>query len=211
MAYDLFRQHTREGEKRFLGFAERCFEQLIEAFLNENLQQLRKQADAIEYKKHQLKKDKRIGTLAMRYLDTNTAIVKGGYYYQSTDLTYEIIKSLERICEPCREHIDNNFNPLADDQKSEFSQVSKEMTLFLNKSIQLIEENNYDSIEDVVLEGNMAINKLMVMKKSYLERIRIQACSARLGMVCLTVIQETQNIGAYTINLLKVNRKFQND
>jgi len=68
-----------------------------------------------------------------------------------------------------------------------------------------------NNIENVILEGNLAINKLMSIKKNYFDSIRIQACSARLGMVCLTVIQEAQNIGAYAINLLKVSRKFQND
>ena len=210
-AYDLFRQHIRKEENEFIGFASRSFEKVIDAFLNEDLRELRKQFDTIEFKKDQLKKDKHIGTLAMRYFDTNTTIVKGGFYYQSNDLSYEIIKSLERICEPCMEHVDNNFSPLAEDQKSEFRQVVKDLTIFLNKSMKIIQENDYNNIENVILEGNLAINKLMSIKKNYFDSIRIQACSARLGMVCLTVIQEAQNIGAYAINLLKVSRKFQND
>ena len=68
---------------------------------------------------------KRTGTLAMCRLDNNTVLEKGLYYYQGNDFASELVYSVGRLCEPCLEHIDNNFNPLDAIQKGEFSRRSR--------------------------------------------------------------------------------------
>jgi len=79
---------------------------------------------ASKFEKQLLKQMKRTGTLAMCRLDNNTVLEKGLYYYQGNDFASELVYSINRLCEPCLEHIDNNFNPLDVTQKNEFSEVS---------------------------------------------------------------------------------------
>ncbi len=74
---------------------------------------------------------KRSGTVAMCRLDNNTVLEKGLYYYQGNDFASELVYSISRLCEPCLEHIDNNFNPLDAIQKGEFSDVSAEDITYL--------------------------------------------------------------------------------
>ncbi|EEF86754.1 hypothetical protein BACCELL_05645, partial [Bacteroides cellulosilyticus DSM 14838] len=47
------------------------------------------------------------------------------------------------------------------------------------------------------------------LKREELQRIQSQAGSIKVSMVYLTMIQEAQNVVTYTINLMKVSRKFQ--
>ena len=103
---------------------------------------------------------KRTGTLAMCRLDNNTVLEKGLYFYHGNDFASELVYSIGRLCEPCLEHIDNNFKPLDTIQKE-------------------------------------------------LHRIQTQSGSIKVSMVYLTMIQEAQNVVTYTINLMKVSRKFQ--
>lgn len=70
---------------------------------------------------------KRTGTLAMCRLDNNTVLEKGLYYYQGNDFASELVYSVGRLCEPCLEHIDNNFNPLDAIQKGEFTDVAEDI------------------------------------------------------------------------------------
>lgn len=74
---------------------------------------------------------KRTGTLAMCRLDNNTVLEKGLYYYQGNDFASELVYSIGRLCEPCLEHIDNNFKPLDTIQKGEFSDVTEDIIYLL--------------------------------------------------------------------------------
>jgi hypothetical protein len=47
------------------------------------------------------------------------------------------------------------------------------------------------------------------LKREELQRIQSQSGSIKVSMVYLTMIQEAQNVVTYTINLMKVSRKFQ--
>lgn len=211
LAMQYFRQFFNNDSQQFLGFAEVQFVKVSYGFMNENLRQLRKASDSFDDEKDSVKKIKRLGTLGMRRLDANTAIEKGGYFYQGTDFKSEIMNSLDRITESCLEHVDNNFNPLEEDQKTEFQNITQAVSLFLNRSQLAIQEGHFDDNDDLFAEGNQIINKLMGMKKSHLERIRNNAFSAKTGMVYLTMIQEAQNICAYTINLIKVTSRLNNN
>ena len=163
-ALQLMRKHTREELSKVLEYAETNFELTVTSFLHENLRGLRRAMGSTKFEKQLIKQMKRSGTVAMCRLDNNTVLEKGLYYYQGNDFASELVYSISRLCEPCLEHIDNNFNPLDAIQKGEFSE---------------------------------------------LQRIQSQSGSIRVSMVYLTMVQEAQNVVTYTINLMKVSRKFQ--
>ena len=209
----LLRQHTREELSGLLTFASDTFYQTVNGFMNESYRTLRKAMNNVIDEKKHIKQIKRVGTLGVTQLDPQVAIEKGLYYYQGNDFAGEIVYSIGRISEPCLEHIDNNFNPLRDEQKNEFSHVIDEIVLFENGCRDMILSNNYDPevFNDLIARSNALINKLASFKRSELKRIQGQTGSIKVSMVYLTVIQESQNVVAYTCNLLKVSRKFQQE
>ena len=109
---ELLRKHTREELGKILEFTEDNFERTVTAFLHENLRGLRRAMASVKFEKQLIKQMKRTGTLAMCRLDNNTVLEKGLYYYQGNDFASELVYSVGRLCEPCLEHIDNNFKPL---------------------------------------------------------------------------------------------------
>ena len=140
-----------------------------------------------------------------------SAIEKGLYYYQGNDFISEIIYSIGRICEPCLEHTDNNFNPLQEAQKEEFTHISEGIATFIKQAQDIIFQNNYTKFEESIAIANQLVNNLAQLKRAELKRIQGQTGSLKVSMVYLTMIQEAQNVVAYTSNLLKVCRKFQID
>lgn len=211
-AFELLRQHTREELSGVLLFAGETFEQTTNGFMNESYRKLRKAMSAVYDEKQKMKQIKRIGTLGVTRLEHHVAIEKGLYYYQGNDFASEIIYSIGRICEPCLEHIDNNFNPLQEEQKQEFGAIALDITLFENKCKDMILSNDYThGFEELIATSNALINKLALLKRAELKRIQEQTSSIKVSMVYLTVIQESQNVVAYTSNLLKVSRKFQQE
>ena len=210
-ALNLMRVLTREELNKVLLYAEENFDRTVNSFINENLRGLRKAMGASKFAKQLLKQMKRTGTLAMCRLDNNTVLEKGLYYYQGNDFASELVYSINRLCEPCLEHIDNNFNPLDVTQKNEFSEVSAKITALISSCREKLNNNAYEDFETDLATANALNAQLAHLKREELKRIQTQTGSIKVSMVYLTMIQEAQNVVTYTINLMKVNRKFQMD
>ena len=206
---ELLRKHTREELVKIMEFTEENFERTVTSFLHENLRGLRRAMGSVKFEKQLIKQMKRTGTLAMCRLDNNTVLEKGLYYYQGNDFASELVYSVGRLCEPCLEHIDNNFNPLDAIQKGEFTDVAEDICYLLQVCRHKLETNNYDELETEIRKANDLNGQLSHLKREELQRIQSQSGSIKVSMVYLTMIQEAQNIVTYTINLMKVSRKFQ--
>lgn len=210
-ALQLLRVHTRDELTKVLDYTEENFSRTVTSFMNESLRGLRKAMGATKFEKGQVKQMKRIGTVAMSRLNNHMVLDKGLYYYQGNDFAGELVYSIGRMVEPCLEHIDNNFNPLDNIQKEEFTEVADKIAVFLRRCKDIVEENTYENFEQDVVMANNLNNALSHLKREELKRIQNQAGSIKVSMVYLTMIQEAQNIVSYTINLLKVSRKFQQE
>ncbi len=205
----LLQTHTREELGKILAFTEENFERISTSFLHENLRGLRRSMGAVKFEKQLIKQMKRTGTLAMSHLDNNTILEKGLYYYQGNDFASELVYSVGRLCEPCLEHVDNNFKPLDAIQKGEFADVTEGITYLLQVCRSRIENNNYDDMDTDIRKANELNGQLAHLKREELQRIQSHTGSIKVSMVYLTMVQEAQNVVTYTSNLLKVSRKFQ--
>lgn len=206
---ELLRKHTREELTKILAFTEENLERTVTSFLHENLRGLRRAMGSVKFQKQLIKQTKRIGTLAMCRLDNNIILEKGLYYYQGNDFASELVYSIGRLCEPCLEHIDNNFKPLDAIQKGEFADVTEDISYLLQVCRHKMETNNYEEFETEIRKANDLNGQLAHLKREELQRIQTQSGSIKVSMVYLTMIQEAQNVVTYTINLMKVSRKFQ--
>jgi len=205
----LLQTHTREELGKILAFTEENFERISTSFLHENLRGLRRSMGAVKFEKQLIKQMKRTGTLAMSHLDNNTILEKGLYYYQGNDFASELVYSVGRLCEPCLEHVDNNFVPLDAIQKGEFADVTEDITYLLQVCRNRIVNNDYEGMETDIRKANDLNGQLAHLKREELQRIQSHTGSIKVSMVYLTMVQEAQNIVTYASNLLKVSRKFQ--
>ena len=131
------------------------------------------------------------------------------YYYQSNDFASEIVYSIRRLVEPCKQHIDNNFNPLNDIQKNDFTGMDNRVISYLNRCAEMIDKNNYDIMPSLVDESNQLVVGLTQLKKEELKRIQGQSGSTKVSMVYLNMLHETINVVNFSCNLIKVSKKFQ--
>ena len=206
---DLLRQHTREELNRILDFVDTNFELTLNSFLRENLRGLRRSMGSIKFEKDQLKQMKRTGTIAMCHLDNESVFEKGLYYYQGYDFASELVYSMARICEPCLEHIDNNFNSLDAIQKGEFGEIMEEVQGYIRTCKEEIQNNEYEKMNLLLERSVYCTERLAQLKRDELKRLQKQSGSVRVSILYLNLIHETQNIVSFTTNLIKVSRKFQ--
>ena len=180
-ALELMRKHTREELSKVLEYAEQNFELTVTSFLHENLRGLRRAMGSTKFEKQLIKQMKRTGTVAMCKLDNHTVLEKGLYYYQGNDFASELVYSISRLCEPCLEHIDNNFNPLDAIQKGEFGDVAEDITYLIQQCRQKLEGNNYSNLEEDLHRANDLNSQLSHLKRQELQRIQSQTGSIKIA------------------------------
>lgn len=67
---------------------------------------------------------------------------------------------LKRICEPCKEHVDNNFNPVPKDDVAEFLPIREELCELMDRTRNAIIANNYSEADDI-------LKKAMILKQDF--------------------------------------------
>ena len=205
----LLRKYCKENSTNTLNYLAERYKQVVDAFCNEDVKVLRNLSAKIDSHKDDVKKIKRMGTLGIRKLSATDAFERGLYFYQANDFIGELIYDLARMSVACEEHIDNNFNPLDEEQKQELQDTSKNLTTFLYDAFKIIETGNYEARKDLYINNKDLVNQFAEMKRRQLKRIQNNKASTKVSMVYISIVQETQNIVSYSINLLKVNRKLQ--
>lgn len=210
-ALELFRKHSREENHAVLLFAVDSLTKSVDSIIHENLKELRKVLNDVDEKRIHLKQVKRVGTLGVTQIENDIAVDKGLYYYQGNDFASEIIYSIRRLVEPAKEHIDNNFNPLNEEEKEDLSDILPAITAFLHEGAKMIQKRNYSGLESFTSTSSQLNNKLTQLKRGELKRIQIENGnnSTKTSLLYLTVLHEILNVVLFTTNLLKVSRKFQ--
>ena len=94
-------------------------------------------------------------------------------------------------------------------QQEELAQLAEDMGNLMQVCRQRIRSNAYEGMEEEVRKADSLNTLLTRLKRQELQRIQSHTGSIKVSMVYLTMIQEMQNLMTYTVNLLKVSRKFQ--
>ncbi|HPE40111.1 MAG TPA: inorganic phosphate transporter [Bacteroidales bacterium] len=203
----LLRKYSKSNAINTLEYIIERYEQVIDAFCNEDLKVLRNLSGKIDSHKDDVKKIKRLGTLGIRKLSPSDAFERGLYFYQSNDFIGEMVYALAKISVASEEHVANNFNSLSDDQVEELQNTKKALHDFLTDCIQILENEDFEARRELYINNKWLLTDFHEMKRRQLKRIQNENASTKVSMVYLTVIQETHTLVSYTTNLLKVNRK----
>ena len=123
--------YITEQQQKFLTFAESSFREITAAFAADNAGVLGRNDSALRRQKTTLKNARRKETLCLRYLPRETAIDKSTWFYLSNNCCMSMLYNLHRICEVCREHVDNNFRPLPEEYREEYAQICSRVDAIL--------------------------------------------------------------------------------
>lgn len=207
--WDLLRQHIQENVTGILRFSTRIYIQMTEGFIQEDLKSLRKAVTATNEEKDLLKKIRRKEILGMRKIERNLAIEKNTWFHLISNSGEQLMYCLKRICEPCKEHVDNNFNPLPAEYTTEFLPLRDELTAFIKKAEDLIHSAGYEKINELLSEGEQLKGKFSDLHKIQMTRIQDMHNSVKISLVYLNLLQESQELVSILRHMLRASHKFQ--
>ena len=209
VVWNLLRQHVRENLVKVLDFAANTYGQMTDGFIREDLKSLRKAVSSTNDEKDILKKIRRKETLGMRRIDRNVAIEKNTWFHLGSNSSEQMMYCLKRMCEPCKEHVDNNFNPLPAECAEEFVPIRDMLKSLLERTKDIIDKGNYEEADLVLAEGEELKTRLSRLHKMRIERMQEENSSVKLSLVYLNLLQESQELVSIMRHMLRASRKFQ--
>ena len=209
VVWNLLRQHVRENLVKVLDFAANTYGQMTDGFIREDLKSLRKAVSSTNDEKDILKKIRRKETLGMRRIDRNVAIEKNTWFHLGSNSSEQMMYCLKRMCEPCKEHVDNNFNPLPAECAEEFVPIRDMLKSLLERTKDIIDKGNYEEADLVLAEGEELKTCLSRLHKMRIERMQEENSSVKLSLVYLNLLQESQEFVSIMRHMLRASRKFQ--
>lgn len=208
----LLRQHVKGTLTDYIAYTEQAYMQVTDGFINENLKQLKKVMNSTDEQKKMLKKRRRKEILGLRRIPIPIAIEKNTWFHLGSNSCEQMLYCLKRICEPCKEHVDNNFNPISKDCIAEFLPIREELCQLMERTRTAIENNDYREADDILVKGDALKNKISALRKQQMNRMQeTDNASLKASMVYLNILQETQELVSIWRHLLRASRFFQGD
>lgn len=208
----LLRLHVKETLTDYINYTEQAYMQVTDGFINEDLKQLKKVMSSTGDQKKMLKKRRRKEILGLRRIPIPIAIEKNTWFHLGSNSCEQMLYCLKRICEPCKEHVDNNFNPISKDCIAEFLPIREELCQLMDRTQTVIENNNYAEADDILVKGDALKNKISALRKQQMNRMQeADSTSLKASMVYLNILQESQELVSIWRHLLRASRFFQGD
>lgn len=208
----LLRQHVKETMTDYIEYSRNAYIQVTDGFINEDLKLLRKVINSTDEQKKMLKKRRRKEILGLRRIPITIAIEKNTWFHLGSNSCEQMLYCLKRIGEPCKEHVDNNFNPIPQVCIEEFMPIRQELSQLMERTRTAIDQNNYDSADEILKQGDDLKNKISALRKQQMNRMQeADTTNLKVLMVYLNILQESQELVSIWRHLLRASRFFQLD
>lgn len=191
--YEAFIQHNKESINKLLNITKETYSNIINAFIKEDIKTLRKASNDCRDAKQIMKVLKRKEIMMMRRLDDNF-VNKNTWFHLSYNCIEQILYSLRRICDPCKEYVDNSFTPLDKKYLPEVEDLKEKVFWAIDAANITIYSDGYSDFEAVMDRIKKREDMVTEMSHEQMNRIQNDKESIDLALLYLNLIQESSEI-----------------
>ena len=206
---NLLCQHIADNQSLYLDFVINTYTQITDGFVNDDLRSLRRADSALRTEKSALKKMRRKEMVGMQRIDKEIAIEKNTWFHLGSNSCQQIMYCLRRICEPCEEHVDNNFKPMPKELVKEFIPLRDTLVYLLKRTHDVIDGAHYEEVDEIRAECDRLKEALSRTRKLQMNRMQDEKSNLTVSYVYLNILQETQELVSSLRHLLRAARRFQ--
>ena len=208
--WNLLKKHVSVTQQNMLDFVWKTYEDVVNGFVDEDLKTLRRAVKHIDAEKSLRKKLRQRELIGMRRIDKQLSLEKNTWFHLAANSGEQMLYCLKRMSEPCKEHVDNNFNPLSRECIEEILPMKKKIVDYLMRSERIIEDQDYDHIDALLAEEEAYKQRLSEMRKAQEDRIQMDISQGlKVSLVYLNLLQETQEMLSGLRHYLRAFRRFQ--
>lgn len=193
--WPLLLMYLSNKQSNFIAYVHEKYDEITDAFINEDLRTLDKAEASMMKQKVMLKNTRRKETLCLRNVAHETAIEKSTWFYLSNNCCMSMLYNLRRINEVCKEHLENNFLPLPDSSRVEFFKIRDDIDNLLLTVLEIQETKDYELIVPMREECDRIKDVLAdCYHKLYAQLREGNPSDMTVLYVYLNLLQETQEM-----------------
>ncbi len=207
----LLSEHIHLTQSRAIEQAKICYFQITDGLIREDVRLLRKAEATLDLEKNFWKKQRQKEIVGMRMIEYYEAVKKNTWFHLAGNSVSGIIYCLKRMCDPCLEHVDNNFSPLPKRYVQQFLPIRDELVEMLEKTDEIILNHDYSQIPPLLAEGNAMKSKLSELRHAGQNNPSADNSSIRLDLLYLNTLQETQELVSSLRHMLRAISRFNEE
>ena len=208
--WGLLKKHVCATQQEMLDFVWKTYEDVVNGFVDEDLKTLRRAVKRIDAEKSRRKKLRQRELVGMRRIDKRISLEKNTWFHLASNSGEQMLYCLKRMSEPCKENVDNNFNPLSRECVEEILPVKKKIVDYLMRSERIVEDQDYEHIDALLAEEEAYKQKLSEMRRAQEDRIQMDLSQGlKVSLVYLNLLQETQELLSDLRHYLRAFKRFQ--
>ena len=193
--WGLLKKHVCATQQEMLDFVWKTYEDVVNGFVDEDLKTLRRAVKRIDAEKSRRKKLRQRELVGMRRIDKRISLEKNTWFHLASNSGEQMLYCLKRMSDPCKEHVDNNFNPLSRECIEEILPVKKKIVDYLMRSERIVEDRDYEHIDALLAEEEAYKQQLSEMRRAQEDRIQMDLSQGlKVSLVYLNLLQETQEL-----------------
>ena len=204
--YSYFIQHNKESINDLLHIAKDIYTNIVNAFVKEDIKVLRKASNDCRDAKQKMKLFKRKEIMMMRRLDDNM-VNKNTWFHLSYNCIEQILYSLRRICDPCKEYVDNSFTPLDKKYLPEVESLKEKVFWAIDAADITIYNSSYNDVEAIMERIRIREENVTEMSHQQMNRIQHDKENIDLALLYLNIIQESSEIITEMRHILRSEAK----
>lgn len=208
--WGLLKKHVCATQQEMLDFVWKTYEDVVNGFVDEDLKTLRRAVKRIDAEKSRRKKLRQRELVGMRRIDKRISLEKNTWFHLASNSGEQMLYCLKRMSEPCKEHVDNNFNPLSRECIEEILPVKKKIVDYLMRSERIVEDRDYEHIDALLAEEEAYKQQLSEMRRAQEDRIQMDLSQGlKVSLIYLNLLQETQELLSDLRHYLRAFKRFQ--
>ena len=190
--YESFIQHNRESMNKMLNMSKDIYTNIVDAFVKEDIKTLKKASNDCRDAKQIMKQLKRKEIMIMRRLDDK--MNKNTWFHLSYNSIEQILYSLRRICDPCKEYVDNSFTPLDKKYLPEVESLKEKVLWSIDAADITIYTSEYKDVDAIMERVKLREENVTEMSHEQMNRIQYNKENIDLALLYLNIIQESSTI-----------------
>ncbi len=204
--YEILIQHNKESISELLNISKDIYNDVVNAFMKEDIKTLRKASNDCRLAKDKMKQLKRKEIIIMRRLD-DKMINKNTWFHLSYNCIEQILYALRRICDPCKEYVDNSFTPLDKKYLPEVEILKDNVLWSLSAADNTILNSDYKDVEYIMEQITARESAVIEMSHEQMNRIQHDRDNIDLALLYLNIIQESSELVTEMRHLLRSEAK----
>lgn len=145
--WELLQKYIVKEQIDFLHFTKENFERITSGFIKDEIKPLRKADRALSSVKSDLKNTRRKETICFRRVNKDLIVEKNTWFHMGNNSCTAMMYNLRRMCEFCKEHVDNNFSPIPQKYVDEFMPIREGITELIDETVEHWEEKKFQNVE----------------------------------------------------------------